>query len=274
MEKRLLRELVGEHILGVLGTYPPGRNGMDVHVCGVNVVEDTRLHIRIPYGHQLLENQLVTIHLDNRSGDTHYDEELSIYRLSYKGVVTYKSEFEVVVEAEEYQVFHGRQCEKEYHSPIYEFPTDHRQTQVIEYSPLTKVPVPDVLCHDNKAGVLLTYAQKQPHTTVLAYLSTYDDDIFFITFPTTFKSNVLKKNNQCYFVIDGRATTPLEYTMEWNYNIIRGEVYLVPKDSPMFGHLQQVFISKNPYEIEFFNHPEVEMYHLIPDHMLSPLMAS
>ena len=273
MNDTLLSQLVGEHVVGVLGTYPPGKADMDVYVCGVDVIDDTGLKLRFSAGHHLLPNQLITLHLDNRSNHTAYDEDLHVHRASFKGLVTRVSEFFVWVEAEQYQVFHGKECEKEYHSLSYQFPSDSREVVHLEHSPLQKVPVPDVLCHENKAGILLTYAQRQPHTTVLAYLSTYDDDIFFVTFPSTFKSELLKRNHQCYFVIDGRAASSVEKATECEYCIIRGEVYEVPRASLLFSHLQQVFVNKNPYEKVFFNHPEVEMYHLISDHLTCPRLC-
>ena len=71
--------------------------------------------------------------------------------------------------------------------------------------------------HHNKVGVLTTLAQGQPRTTVLAFLSSLQDDVFLISMPGTFKSKVLKREPRCFFTIDERAKFTFEQSIEWNY---------------------------------------------------------
>ncbi|SHO57509.1 hypothetical protein [Vibrio quintilis] len=266
-----LEALLGTHLLGVMGTYPA--QGMDVYICGVQILSDTRLKLTFPKGHQLNPEQLVTLHLDNRTGVSEYDAELKVYRLSFKGVVTAVSEYEATIDAVEYQVFYGLSAVKEYRAGGYNFPADTRPPQPLPVTPLESLPEIDAEEHDNKIGVLLTYAENQPHTTVMAFLSTKEDDIFFITFPSTFKSKLLRRKNRCYFAIDSRATFTFEQAIEWNYSIIEGEVFQVPESHPVFAQIQELFITKNPWEMGFFSHPEVEMYHLKAAHVVCPKKA-
>lgn len=263
-----LSELLGKYLLGVMGTYP--ERGMDVYICGVEIVSNSVLKLTFPKGHKLVAEQLVTLHLDNRTGVSEYDAELHVYRLSFKGVVSGSSDYEATVEAIEYQVFYGPDTIEEYRVEGYDFPSDHRQSAPLPLTPLKQLPDIDDDEHDNKIGVLLTYAEHQPHTTVMAFLSTKEDDIFFITLPSTFKSKLLKRNNHCYFAIDSRATFTFEHAIEWNYSIIEGQVYQVPDTSSIFSQVQELFIAKNPWEMGFFSHPEIEMYHLKAKHVVCP----
>ncbi|MDW6002914.1 hypothetical protein [Vibrio mangrovi] len=273
MENQPLSEFIGRRVLGVLGTYASLSKDMDVYICGVEIVHDTRLKVLFPKGHKLTEHELVTLHLDNRTGVSEYDADLNVFRLSYKGMATIISEYEVIIEAVEYQVFYGMSVVKEYRTEGYQYPDDQRNESPLPISPLTNVPAIDDEEHDNKIGVLLTLSEQQPHTTVMAFLSSVDDDIFFITLPSTFKSKLLKRDNRCYFAIDSRATFTFEQAIEWNYSIIRGEVYQIPKTSPVFAPLQELFITKNPWEMGFFSHPEIEMYHLKALRVVCPKKA-
>lgn len=270
MENTSLSALVGRHLLAVLGTYQHSGDGMDVYICGVDVVSDERLKVRFPLGHQLSVGQKVTLHLDNRTGISDYDAELHVYRLSYKGQIRELSEHEAIIDALEYQVFYGIAVEKAFRQIGYQFPSDERQSQPLPVSLLEEVAQVDQEEHENKIGVLLTYAEAQPHTTVMAFLSTVNDDIFFITLPGTFKSQLLKKDNRCYFAIDSRATFTFEQAVQWNYSIIQGRVAQVVPSNPIFAHIRELFIHKNPWEVGFFSHPEIELYHLKPEHVICP----
>lgn len=274
VEQQSLRQYIGTSALGVLGTYEKHSDKMDVYICGVKIQDDTHLHVHLPKGHMLRNGQAVTLHLDNRSGVSEYDAELSVYRLSYKAIVRSISEYDVVLDALEYQVYYGVSEVKSFMAEDYHFPLDERPLRSLPATPLTKVPVIDEEEHHNKIGVLLTYAQKQPHTTVMAFLSSLDDDIFFITFPSTFKGLMLQRDNRCYFAIDSRATFTFEHAIEWNYSIIRGQVYQVPKGSALFSQVQELFIAKNPWEMGFFSHPDIEMYHLKAEHVVCPKAAT
>lgn len=275
MNTRSLRDLIGARVLGVLGTYstPEKMGSMVVSICGVEPLSDKRLRTIFPKGHQLKDGQWVTLHLDNRTGVSDYDADLKVYRLSFKGKVIATSAFEVMIDALEYQVAYGMGVVKSYQAPDYAYPLDTRRTVALPTTPLSQVPAMDDSEYDNKIGVLLTYAPSQPHTTVMAFLSSVEDDIFFITFPSTFKSLLLKRDNRCYFAIDSRATFTFEQAIEWNYSIIRGEVYTVPKPSMMFDEIRERFVAKNPWEVGFFSHPEVEMYHLKAANVVCPRMA-
>ncbi|SJZ82177.1 Uncharacterised protein [Vibrio cincinnatiensis] len=270
MNNQPLSELIGHRVLAVLGTYPQSDSAMDVYICGVEILSDIRLKVLLPNGHALSDAQWVTLHLDNRTGVSEYDAELQVNRLSFKGRVSRISDNEVIVEAIEYQVYYGISVVKEYQRADYQFPVDLRSANALPLSPLSQAPCIDDTEHENKIGVLLTFAEQQPHTTVMAFLSSVEDDIFFITFPSTFKGQVLSRDNRCYFAIDSRATFTFEQAIEWNYSIIRGNVYSVPKGSPLFLQIQALFIAKNPWEVGFFSHPDIQMYHLKAEHVVCP----
>lgn len=262
---------LGEEFLAVASAYTETDNhGMAVYICGVRPQSDTQLTVKLPSGHRFEVGQLVTLHLDNRTGVSEYDADLKVYRASFKGRVTAISTYEVLVSAVEYQLFYGLSVMKEYREPGYEFPQDIRPPQAIAETPLTYVPAVDMEEQDNKVGVLFTYAAGQPHSTVLAFLSSEEDDIFFITFRGTFKEQVLSKDSRCYFAIDGRASFTFEHAIEWNYSIIQGRVFEVPKDSDLFIDIRERFIMKNPWEMGFFSHPDVVMFHIQPEHVVCP----
>ena len=124
------------------------------------------------------------------------------------------------------------------------------------------VALPVVKDFVNKVGVLITMAGEQPHTTVLAFLSSVDDDIFLITFPETFKSKLLKRNRHCLFAMDERAHYTFEQAIDWNYTIVEGEAFLVEPGSPLFATIREAFITKNPWEMGFFLREDIEMYHI------------
>ncbi|CAG9000090.1 MAG: hypothetical protein CENE_02079 [Candidatus Celerinatantimonas neptuna] len=266
-----LLDWLGIPVLAVAAHY---RNGLmdccDVYICGVYIQLDNSLKVYFPNGHQLQVGDRLTIHLDNRSGVSDYDASLSVYRTSYKGWVSETGEFVVYVVPVEYQLFYGMDIPLQYAQANYQFPDDVRKEVSLPISELTDVPVFDMCEQENKIGVLVTHAMKQPHTTVLAFLSSQNDDIFFITLPETFKSKLLKRHPFCFFAIDSRAVFTYTRAIEWNYSLIAATTYQIPKDHHLFKPIQAAFIEKNPWEVGFFSHPEIEMYHLKADHVVCP----
>ena len=129
-------------------------------------------------------------------------------------------------------------------------------------SPLCHLGTVEEKDHHNKVGVLTTLAQGQPHTTVLAFLSSLQDDVFLISMPGTFKSQVLKREPRCFFTIDERAKFTFEQSIEWNYTIMEMQAHQVPASCPLFEQVRRSFILKNPWEVGFFLSPALEMFHL------------
>jgi len=85
----------------------------------------------------------------------------------------------------------------------------------------------------------------------LAFLSTVEDDVFFITLPRTFKSQVLSRNSHCFFTIDERAKFTFEQALEWNYTLIEAKAHLVNKTPAIYERIRNKFILKNPWETGF-----------------------
>ncbi len=275
---RNLVDYLGNRVIGVAARYQTGSgqeitHDIDVYICAVNVRHDNSVTVHFHKGHHFEIGDLVTIHLDNRTGVSEYDAELKVYRLSYKGIIHKVDGDFCEIHAREFQVFYGISIVMEYKLPHYEFPVDDRTEQPLPITPLEDIPEMDLDEHDNKIGVLITKAMEQPHSTVMAFLSSSQDDVFFITFPHTFKSKLLKKDNQCFFAIDSRATFKFDQAIHWNYSIIQGEAYQVPKEHEAFHPIKELFIAKNPFEIGFFTNPEVEMYHVKPLKVVCPASA-
>lgn len=259
---------LGKQILGVLAAYQQG--DIVLHICGVYPQWDNRLRLFFPKGHGLLLGDLATIHLDNRTGVDEFDSSIRVYRASYKGRVIGVEDDWAILEPRECVLLHGFTPAVEISEPGYAFPEDPRLERPIPWTELTHLPQVEGRDYPNKVGVLVTMAAEQPHTTVLAFLSSQEDDIFLITFPETFKSKLLKRDPHCFFVMDERASFTFERAIEWNYTIIEGHASLVPPQSPLFESIRQAFIDKNPWEMPFFIRPDVEMYHIKSDRLVCP----
>lgn len=263
-----IRTYIGEQALGVLAAY----RGQDavLHICGVYAQWDNSLRVFIPRGHALKVGDRATLHLDNRTGVDELDAELKVYRMSYKGEVVQADEDWATLVPRECQVMHGTRCILDLRAPGYAFPSDPRPLRELPLSPLEVLPAIERKDDPNKIGVLVTLAPEQPHTTVLAFLSSEDDDIFLITLPGAFKSQLLKRDGHCFFVIDERATFTFERSIQWNYTLIEATAARIARDSPLFMQVQHAFIDKNPWEMAFFIQPELEMYHLRRERIVYP----
>ena len=92
-------------------------------------------------------------------------------------------------------------------------------------SPLRHLGTVEEKDHHNKVGVLTMLAQGQPHTTVLAFLSSLQDDVFLISMPGTFKSQVLKREPRCFFTIDERAKFTFELSRYGKVGLASEEIF-------------------------------------------------
>lgn len=255
-----LRDYLNEQLLGILASYQP--TGVVHHIGVVYPRRNNGLQIFIPRRHQLAVGSLVTVHLDNRTGVDELDAELRVYRTSYKGRVQATEDNWVVLEPLEYTLIHGVQVVDRFTAPGYAFPADPRIETPLPPSPLQSIPPIEPKDNDNKVGVLTTLAQGQPHTTVLAFLSTAEDDIFLISMADSFKAQQLRRNPRCFFTIDERAKFTFEQSIEWNYTIMEMQTHQVPSSHPLFEQVRRSFILKNPWEVGFFLSPVLEMFHL------------
>ncbi|MCL6326566.1 hypothetical protein [Pectobacterium polaris] len=259
---------LGKQTLGVLAGYK--QDGVVIHICGVYPNADNSLRVFFPHGHEFAVGDLATIHLDNRSGVDEFDANIQVYRASYKGRVVVSDGDWVVLEPRECQLLHGFTPVLDIREPGYQFPQDDRPSMPVPLTPMIDFPQMEKQDFSNKVGVLITMAAEQPHTTVLAFLSSVDNDIFLITFPETFKSQLLKRNPHCFFAMDERSHYTFERTIEWNYTIIEGEAFIIERDNPLYEKVRHEFVAKNPWEIAFFTRPDVEVYHIKSKQLVCP----
>ncbi|BDX08499.1 adenylate/guanylate cyclase domain-containing protein [Planctobacterium marinum] len=256
-----LPQVIGTPVIVVAARY--SADELELYVAQAKLQANNQLSLYLPKGHTLQAGEYVTVHLDNRTGVDEFDADLRVFRTSYKGKVTQVHDAHSVdLTVRDFSLVHGISevlAEKE---PGYRFPTDGRPLQALPITPMTQMPVFAKQAHNNKVGVLVTRTVEQPHTTVMAFLSTEEDDIFIISFPSTFKVQTLQKDNRCAFAIDERATFTFENVIEWNYVLIDAEAYEVPTSHPYYDAIKAEFINKNPWEIGFFASPDVRLYHL------------
>ncbi len=259
-----LAEVIGSPAIAVVAAYDPtGQSDtIDMAIAKVSFHDDNHLTLNLPLGHKFDKGDLLTIHLDNRTGVDEYDAELRVFRSSYKGQVRAVAGNQLTVDYREFSLVHGIAEVLGLRKPGYQYPADDRTMQELPVTPLTKLPTFNTDEYSNKIGVLVTRTPEQPHTTVMAFLSTTEDDIFIISFPSTFKVQQLQRDNRCCFAIDQRASFTFENAIEWNYVLIDAIAYEVPEKHPLYQPVKAAFIDKNPWEVAFFSDPNVRLYHL------------
>ncbi|MCG7588779.1 hypothetical protein [Photobacterium sp. OFAV2-7] len=256
----MITDYLPRQLIAVAAGYQEGNT--HVHVVSAELYENNKLGIWFPKSHTYSTNDLITLHLDNRTGVDIYDAELEVYRASYKGKVISISGNRLMLAPLETMVFYGNKCIYKYQAEEYTYPCDTRPEVSLKISPQQKGITPDDTEFENKVGVLITQALEQPHTTVMAFLSSTEDDIFMITYPNSFKGQLLARDTHCIFAIDNRNTFTFETHIDWNYTLISAEAFRVEKNSQLFTQVQDLFIAKNPWEAGFFLADEIEMYHL------------
>jgi hypothetical protein len=241
------------------------RNGEIIaQVGGTEIGYDDSLSIFFPKAHDYRVGDAVTVHLDDRTGVEEFDLNLHVYRTSYKGIVSAANPERIVIRPVHYQLFWGTRIVAEFSSPGYRFPTDTRPESALPAIDPRKAFLPDEKERENKLGVWITHAEDRPHTTVMAFLSSTQDDIFLISHSGTFKSACIRRDRRCFFAIDHRANFVFEKAIDWNFTIIRAEADLIPRGTPLFADIQAQFVRKNPWELPFFTDPKVELFHLTP----------
>lgn len=257
-----LRRFLASRLVGVCAGYRGP--SLVAAVASVVLGDDDGLKLVFPKRNPFHVGDAITVHLDDRVGSELYSVELRVHRVSYKGRVVWSEGREARVEAVAFDLYYGSRVVAKFQEPGYLYPADTRAEVVLDPSPLRGLVLPDDHEKSNKLGVLMTRSQDRPHTTVMAFLSSVEDDIFLITSKETFKYHNLARNPECAFALDHRATFSFETQVDWNYTIYETRAHRIDRSRPEFGKIQAEFIDKNPWEIAFFSNPLVEMIHLVP----------
>lgn len=227
-------------------------------------LRDGGLGLHFPKTNPFVPGDDVTIHLDDRTGSEIYSIELKVHRCSYKGRIKTSQGLTAELELVQYELFYGSRIFAAEKVKDYTHDPDTRSVKGLDLTRLENLVLSDDGEKSNKLGVLVTRGVSRPHTTVMAFLNTTQDDIFIITMPNTYKYQNLIRDPRSVFAMDHRGTFNFEKQVEWNYTLYETYARRVEKSSSLFSQVQRDFVEKNPWEAAFFQSPEVEMIHLDP----------
>jgi len=245
------------------------RNGeLVAAVAAVTIRHDDGLVLEFPKANPFEVGQSLTVHLDDRVGSELYSVELKVHRTSYKGTVASVVGNQGQVRVDDYDLFYGTRVVAKGRAPDYRHPLDGRPVRLLTESPLRSMALADESEVSNHLGVLITRAPDRPHTTVMAFLSGVEDDIFLITDQRSFKYQLLTRDPGCAFALDHRATFSFERRVEWNYTIYETRAHRIDRTSGLFAPIQREFIQKNPWETVFFSSPDAVLIHLAPSRII------
>jgi nitroimidazol reductase NimA-like FMN-containing flavoprotein (pyridoxamine 5'-phosphate oxidase superfamily) len=257
-----LLKFLPRQTVGVCAGYKEGR--IVAAVALVTLAGDDVLGLSFPKKNPFRAGEAVTVHLDDRVGAEIYTIELRVHRASYKGTVAAAGPREATVVPVAYELFYGSRVAARYSAPGYAHPAAPRPEVPFLPSPLAGATLADRGERENKLGVLVTRGPDRPHTTVMAFLNSDQDDIFLITMRETYKYHNLVRNPDCVFALDHRGSFSFEHQVDWNYTLYEAQARLVAPGRPEFQQIQGEFVDKNPWETAFFTNPSVVMVHLVP----------
>lgn len=256
-----LRTFLPRQTVGVCAGY---KGDKIVAAVALVTLGDDGLGLLFPKRNPFVVGEAVTVHLDDRVGSEIYSIELRVHRASYKALVVTSQGNEATVVPVDYELYFGGHVLARHRAPGYTHAPDPRSPVALPASPITKPVMADENESGNKLGVLISRAPVRPHTTVMAFLNSVDDDIFLITMKETFKYHNLSRDPDCVFALDHRGTFNFERQVDWNYTLFEARAHRVDPSTPAFRQVQDEFIHKNPWETTFFASPTVEMIHLVP----------
>lgn len=257
----VLRDFLPAQTFAVVTSFQ-GEN-LQARVASCLIRQDNSLLLTFPKDNPFTPGEKVSVHLDNRTGAEVYDVDLRVYRTSYRGTVLAGAALTLEVTPVHFQLFYGVKVVAEFRSSEYSHPADSRPQ--VDLPRITSLDVdPDAAEAENKLGIWVTRAPLWPHTTVMAFLSSKNDDIFLISHRGTFKSSLVHRDGRCCFALDHRANFLFERAVDWNFTVLETQARVVEPSSELFSRVQTLFVQKNPWELAFFTDPQVEMFHLEP----------
>ena len=238
---------------------------------GVTSKIDRTVVIHFPKGTFFSPGQKISVYIDNRTGVDEFDSNLNIYRVAVKGTVVHCQNDYIVADILFYELFYGTAIVERFSKEGYSHPKDHREAITLPETPLVMADIRDNLIIDNnKVGVFVTTAPEVPHSSIMAYLATKGDDVFIISHKGSFKSDNIEKNRDCTFTIDHRGEFSFEMAVFWNFTVLKGLIYRISGNNPVFSFLQAAFVDKNPWEKIFFTHDNIEMFHIQAQEVICP----
>lgn len=263
----MLIDFIGNNSYAIVAGY---RNNEIIAALGGIIYHDKNIEIIFPKVNPFDVDQKITFHLDNRTGIEEFDINMKVYRVSVKARVIRKNDKSIFVEIIEYGMKYSNKIIDNYVSPEYSFPVDTRQRVQLKEASLSVNIIPNIKEKENKLGVLITKAIERPHTTVMAFLSSINDDIVIISHDDSFKSKNINRDENCVFAIDHRSNFTFEKAIDWNYTLIKGRFQKISRNNTIFKNIQSMFVEKNPWEYVFFTDEKVEMYLIEPMEIMCP----
>jgi len=257
-----LKKVLPTRLVGICAGYREG--ALVAAVAAVTLRDNDGLVLEFPKTNPFLAGAPITVHLDDRVASDVYSVELRVHRMSYKGLVTAVKGLRADVAPVDGDLFYGSRVAVSLRTEGYRHPADDRPAVPLGPTPLTAWTQADDGERSNQLGVLITRGVDRPHSTVMAFLSTPQDDVFLITRRGSHKYQLLLKDPRSAFALDHRAHFVFERQVDWNYTLVETLARRVDRSSALFAPVQREFIRKNPWEEAFFSHPEAEMLHLEP----------
>lgn len=264
----MLQDFIGKRSYAIVAAYD--QEGSIVAALGGVIFHGEVIELVFPKTNPFVLGQKVTFHIDDRTGQEEFDINLRVYRSSVKAQVIRVDGASIQVKPVEYELKYSYKIAEKYTDGHYQYPPETRPLQKLAEADFSEPILFNEKEKDNKLGVLITKAPERPHTTVMAFLSSVEDDIYIISHDDSFKSGNIHRDASCVFAIDHRSTFLFEKAIEWNYTLVRGQFRTISKSNPKFSLIQAAFIEKNPWEYAFFTDKRVEMYQIKAQAIVCP----
>ncbi len=260
-----LTDIFGNNTIGIISAYK--KSILITDVCEIHINKDNTLKIYTTKTKEFKKDDLITILIDDRIEKTFVTWRLSINRVIYKALVYEKDENFIFVKPLTYTVSYRHNVIENFIADNYQYPKDERKVIDIPISDLAPPLRTSKEYNNERLGVLITKGLYHLHPTLLAYLFLADNDgIIIISQRSSFKSRLLNRDNECWFVIDNRENVHLNKNIE--FNVFHLYAQIIPREIPekhlCYSKAKELFIRINRFQKKLFNFPNIIMYHLTP----------
>ena len=114
-----------------------------------------------------------------------------------------------------------------------------------------------------QVAILVTQGDPWPTATMQAFAETPEFDLLFIMNDASEKFQNLLKHPYVTAHLDAREKGKVE-TFEISRVLIQGIAIEIPRDTPEWESMKELFLKKSPFEAPFFKNPTLRMMRVTP----------